>query len=269
VDGKVLKYPTNPYSLFENTVGKTVSLKVNSKPSLQGAREVMVKPIESEYRLRYRHWVESNRRKVEEATNGRVGYIFIPDMGGGGLNEFAEFFFPQIKKEGLIIDVRYNGGGFVSEMILERLRREVVGMGCSRNGSDWTYPGGALHGHMVCIANQYSASDGDNFPYFFREYGLGPIIGKRTWGGVVGIRDFPSLLGGGYVTVPEFAPFSMEGEWIMENYGVDPDIEVDNLPDQVVSGRDPQLEKAIEVIMKKLEEEPKELPERPPYPVRE
>ncbi len=269
VDNKVLRYPANPYSLFENTVGKTVILKVNSKPSLEGAREVVVKPIKSEYRLRYRYWVESNRRKVEEATSGRVGYIFIPDMGGGGLNEFAESFFPQIKKEGLIIDVRYNGGGFVSEMILERLRREVVGMGCSRNASDWTHPGGALHGHMVCIANQYSASDGDNFPYFFREYGLGPIIGRRTWGGVVGYRDFPRLVDGGYITVPEFAPFSMKGEWIMENYGVDPDIELDNLPDQVILGRDPQLEKAIEVILKKLEEEPKKLPERPAYPVRD
>ncbi len=269
VDNIALQYPTNPYSLFENTVGKTVTLKVNSKPSLDGAREVTVKPIASEYHLRYRFWVENNRRKVEEATGGRVGYIFIPDMGGGGLNEFSESFFPQVKKEGLIVDVRYNGGGFVSEMILERLRREVVGMGGSRNASDYTYPGGALYGHMVCIANQYSASDGDNFPYFFREYGLGPVVGKRTWGGVVGIRGFPPLLGGGYVTVPEFAPFGMDGQWIMENYGVDPDIEVDNLPDQVILGRDPQLEKAIEIIMKKLKEEPKELPQRPPYPVRE
>jgi len=269
VDNKILQYPTNPYSLFENTVGKTVTLKVNSKPSLEDAREVTVKPIESEYRLRYRHWVETNRRKVEKATNGRVGYIFIPNMGGGGLNEFAESFFPQIKKEGLIIDVRYNGGGFVSEMILERLSREVVGMGCSRNAGDYTYPEMTLHGHMVCIANRCSASDGDNFPYFFREFGLGPIIGKRTWGGVVGIRGFTPLVDGGYVTVPEFAPFSMKGEWIMENYGVDPDIELDNLPDQVISGRDPQLEKAIEVIMQKLKEEPKKLPERPPYPVRD
>lgn len=269
VDGRVLQRPTNPYSLLENTVGRTVTLKVNSKPSLDGAREVTVRPIESEYQLRYRYWVEENRRKVEEATGGRVGYIFIPDMGGGGLNEFSESFFPQVKKEGLIVDVRYNGGGFVSEMILERLRREVVGMGCTRNAGDYTYPGGALYGHMVCIANQYSASDGDNFPYFFREYGLGPIIGRRTWGGVVGIRGFPPLLGGGYITVPEYAPFGMDGEWIMENYGVDPDIELDNLPDQVVLGRDPQLEKAIEVIMKKLEEEPKKLPERPPYPVRD
>lgn len=268
VDGKLLRYPTNPYSLFENTVGKTVALTVNSKPSAEGGREVVVKPIASEYELRYKNWVEGNRMKVDQATEGRVGYIYIPDMGGGGLNEFAESFFPQVKKEGLIVDVRYNGGGFVSEMILERLRREVIGMGCSRNTADYTHPDVAIYGPMVCIANQYSASDGDNFPYFFREYGLGPVIGRRTWGGVVGIRGFPPLLGGGYVTVPEFAPFSLQGQWIMENHGVDPDIEVDNLPDQVILGRDPQLEKAIEIVMKKLEEEPKKLPQRPPYPIR-
>jgi tricorn protease len=268
VDGKPLRYPTNPYSLFENKVGRTVVLTVNSKPSADGGREVTIKPVASEYELRYRNWVEGNRKKVDQATGGRVGYIFIPDMGGGGLNEFAESFFPQIKKEGLIVDVRYNGGGFVSGMILERLRREVAAMGCSRNAADYTEPDAAIYGPMVCIANQYSASDGDNFPYFFREYGLGPVIGRRTWGGVVGIRGFPPLLGGGYITVPEFAPFGMDGKWIMENHGVDPDTQVDNLPDQVILGRDPQLEKAIEVVMKKLEEEPKKLPQRPPYPIR-
>ncbi len=269
VDGKTLKHPINPYSLFENTVGKTVSLKVNSKPSADGAREVEIKPIASEYDLRANYWVDSNRRKVEQATGGKVGYIFLPNMGGQGLNEFAESFFPQIRKEGLIIDVRYNGGGFVSDMILERLRRVVVGMGSSRNAKDYTYPGGTLYGHMVCIANQYSASDGDYFPYYFRQYGLGPIVGKRTWGGVVGIRDFIRMVDNGYVTTPEFAPYSIEGEWVMENYGVDPDIEVDNPPDLVIQGRDPQLEKAIEIIMKKLEEEPRKLPERPPYPIRD
>jgi tricorn protease len=269
VDNNTLQYPTNPYSLFENTVGKTVILKVNSKPSLDGAREVEVKPIDSEYDLRANFWVETNRRKVEEATGGRVGYIFLPNMGGEGLNQFAKSFFPQIRKEGLIIDVRYNGGGFVSEMILERLRRVVVGMGSSRNAKDYTYPGGTLYGHLVCIANQYSASDGDYFPYYFRQYGLGPIVGKRTWGGVVGIRNFIRLLDNGYVTTPEFAPYSVEGKWVMENYGVDPDIEVDNPPDLVIEGRDPQLEKAIEIIMKKLEEEPRKLPERPPYPVKD
>ena len=269
VDNRTLQYPTNPYSLFENTVGKTAILKVNSKPSLDGAREVEVKPIDSEYDLRANFWIETNRRKVEQTTNGRVGYIFLPNMGGEGLNQFAKSFFPQIRKEGLIIDVRYNGGGFVSEMILERLRRVLVGMGSSRNAGDYTYPGGMLYGHMVCIANQYSASDGDYFPYYFRQYGLGPIVGKRTWGGVVGIRDFIRLVDNGYITTPEFAPYSVESEWVMENYGVDPDIEVDNLPDLVIEGRDPQLEKAIELIMKMLEEEPKKLPERPPYPVRD
>jgi len=269
VDNKTLQYPTNPYSLFENTVGKTVTLKVNSKPSLDDTREVEVKPIASEYDLRSNYWVETNRRKVEEATNGRVGYIFIPDMGGEGLNEFAKAFFPQIRKEGLIIDVRYDGGGFVSEMILERLRRVLAGMSSSRNAGDYTHPGGVFYGHMVCIMNEYSASDGDYFPYYFRKYGLGTLIGKRTWGGVVGIRDFTPLVDNGYITAPEFATFGLEGEWIIENHGVDPDIEVDNLPNLAIQGHDPQLEKAIEVIMKKIEEEPKKLPERPPYPIRE
>jgi tricorn protease len=269
VDNKTLQYPTNPYSLFENKVGKTVTLKVNSKPSPEGAKEVEVKPIASEYDLRSNYWVETNRRKVEEATNGKVGYIFIPDMGGEGLNEFAKAFFPQIRKEGLIIDVRYNGGGFVSEMILERLRRVLAGMSSSRNAGDYTHPGGVFYGHMVCIMNEYSASDGDYFPYYFRKYGLGTLIGKRTWGGVVGIRDFTPLVDNGYITAPEFAAFGLEGEWIIENHGVDPDIEVDNLPNLVIQGHDPQLEKAIEVIMKKIEEEPKKLPERPPYPIRE
>ncbi len=269
VNNKALEYPTNPYSLFENTVGKTVVLKVNSKPSSDGAREVEVKPIASEYNLRAKFWVEANRRKVEQATDGRVGYIFLPDMGGEGLNQFAESFFPQIRREGLIIDVRYNGGGFVSEMILERLRRVLAGMSSSRNAGDYTYPGGVLYGHMVCIADQYSASDGDYFPYYFRQYGLGPIVGKRTWGGVVGIRNFTRLVDNGYVTTPEFAPFNIESEWVMENYGVDPDIQVDNLPNLVIQGRDPQLEKAIEIISRKIEEEPRKLPERPPYPVRD
>jgi tricorn protease len=268
VDNKILQYPTNPYSFFENTVGKTVTLKVNSKPSLDQAREVEIKPIPSESDLRSNYWVETNRQKVEQATNGRVGYIFIPDMGGQGLNEFAKAFFPQIRKEGLIIDVRYNGGGFVSQMILERLRRVLAGMSSSRNAGDYTYPGGVFYGHMVCIMNEYSASDGDYFPYYFRKYGLGPLIGKRTWGGVVGISGSTPLVDNGYITVPGSAAFGLEGEWVMENHGVDPDIEVDNLPNLVIQRHDPQLEKAIDVIMKKIEEEPRKLPERPPYPIR-
>ncbi|MFQ6093701.1 MAG: S41 family peptidase [bacterium] len=269
VDGHPLRMPTNPYSLFENTVDKTITLTVNSQPTPKGAREVTVKPVGDEYQLRYLDWVEGNRRKVDQATNGRVGYIYLPNMSTAGLNEFAKTFYPQIRKEGLIIDVRYNGGGFVSQMIIERLRRVLGGMVTSRNAADYTYPSAVFYGHLVCLINHYSASDGDIFPYYFRQYGLGPLIGTRTWGGIVGIRGYTPLVDGGYVTRPEFSKFSLEGEWIMENQGVEPDIEVDNRPDLVVAGHDPQLEKAIEVILKKIEEEPRKLPERPvEYPRR-
>lgn len=266
VNGKPLGHPTNPYSFFENTVGTNVTLRVNNRPTEKGAREVEVKPIADERYLRYTDWLEVNLRKVDEATGGRVGYLHIPDMSLEGLNEWAKRYFAQIRKEGLIIDVRANGGGFVSEMILERLRRQVVGMSAPRNAErNFTYPPASFHGHLVCLCDQYSASDGDYFPYYFQQYELGPVIGRRTWGGVVGIRGFTGLVDGGYVTRPEIAGFGMDSRWIVENHGVEPDIVVDNRPDLVVRGRDPQLEKGIEVIMGMIERQPKKLPERPVY----
>ena len=200
------------------------------------------------------------------SPGGRVGYLHIPNMGFEGLNEFVKRFYAQLDLEALIVDVRYNGGGFVSQMILERLRRRTVGMDAPRNAAVETYPRASFDGPMVCLINQYSASDGDIFPYFFRKYGLGPLIGRRTWGGVVGIRGYSPLVDGGYITRPEFATFSVESKWIMENKGVSPDIEVDNLPEEVIAGRDPQLEKAVEVIMQKLAEKPTRMPERPEPP---
>ncbi len=265
VNNKELKYPVNPYSLFENTVGENVELKVNSEANFNGARVIMVKPIGSEFNLRYLEWVDNNREKVEKASGGKIGYIYLPDMSEDGLNEFQRQFFPQIRKEGLIIDVRYNGGGFVDQMILERLRRILIGMGMSRNGGDTTIPYQVFHGYLVCLANQYSASDGDIFPYYFREYKLGPIIGMRTWGGVRGIRGYISLIDNGNITVPEFSIYGLESQWIIENYGVPPDIEVDNLPELVIQGKDPQLEKAIEYLMEKIKTAPKKLPPRPKY----
>ena len=265
VNGRPLKAPTSPYSLFENLVDQTVTLTVHTKPEEQGTREVKVKPIDSEFNLRYLDMVNTNLRKVSEATDGKVGYMYLPDMGTDGMNEFIRQFYPQVRKQGLIIDVRYNGGGFIDQMLLERLRRVVMGMSSSRNAGDWTYPDVVFHGHMACVTNEYAASDGDFFTYFFKKHELGPVVGKRTWGGVRGYRGANQLLDGGYAIASEFSLYSTKSQWLMENYGALPTVEVDNRPDLVVQGRDPQLEKAIELVMKAIEENPKKLPERPPY----
>ena len=228
-----------------------------------GSRRVTVKPIASEYKLHELDWIDTNRRKVEEATKGRVGYVFLPDMEDVGLNEFFKQWFPQVRKEGMIIDVRYNGGGFVDQIIFERLRRMVLAMGTSRNFGSAPNPDPAFYGSMAAITNEYAASDGDFFTYYFKLYRLGPVIGMRTWGGVRGIRGNIPLMDGGYVTRPEFSLYGMDSQWVIENKGVQPDIVIDNTPDQVMAGRDPQLEKAIEVVLKEMQEHPKTLPPRP------
>jgi tricorn protease len=203
---------------------------------------------------------------VDSISGGKIGYIHIPDMGGHGLVRFERMFYHQIRKPGLIIDVRYNGGGFVSDLILQRLIRDVKAMGMGRNFDVGPMPGSATHAHMITMLNQFSCSDGDYFPYFFREHDLGPLLGKRSWGGVIGIRDHTDLTDGGYVTVPEWGIYSLDGEWVMENEGVYPDIEVDNTPTRLAQGYDDQLEAAIDYILKKLEEDPKELPGLPAPP---
>ena len=264
VNGKPLRVPTNPYSLFVNTADQDVTLTINSKPTSEGAWDVMVKPIRSELNLRELDWIETNREKVDKATGGRVGYVYLPDMEADGLNEFVRQYFPQIRKEGIIFDVRYNGGGFVDQIILEHLRRILVGMEAARNFESDTIPQNVFNGYMACLSNRYTASDGDYFTYFFKKYKLGPVIGERTWGGVRGIRGYIPEVDGGYFTRPEFSLYGLDSHWVIENHGVAPDIVVDNRPDLVVKGQDPQLEKAIEVLMKEIEEHPKRLPPRPP-----
>jgi len=264
VDGHPLRVPQNPYELFIDTAGENVTLSVNSKPTEDGARSVVVKPLGSEYGLRQLDMIDTNRAIVDKATGGRVGYVYLPDMEGAGLNEFVKQFLPQIRKEGMIIDVRYNGGGFVDQLIFERLRRILGGMDATRNFSSETVPQVVFHGPIVGVTNAYAASDGDIFSYFFKYYKIGTLIGERTWGGVRGIRGYIPLMDGGYVTRPEFARYNDEGKWIVENHGVDPDIVVDNTPDQVMKGHDPQLEKAIEVVMQQINARPPKLPARPP-----
>jgi tricorn protease len=264
INGQALRAPQSPYELLVNTANETVTLTVNSKPSEDGSHTVQVKPLGEEYPLRELNMVETNRKKVEAATNGRVGYVYLPDMGGAGLSEFVKQFFPQIRKEGIIFDVRYNGGGFVDQLILDRLRRVLAGMDSLRNWESGTVPPVVFHGAMACITNHYAASDGDLFSYFFKYYKLGPLIGERTWGGIRGIRGNITLMDGGYITRPEASRYDLNSKWVIENRGVQPDVVVENRADLVVKGQDPQLEKAIELVMKEIQEHPKKLPARPP-----
>jgi len=264
VNGRPLRIPTNPYELFVNTANQQVRLTVAAAPTGANVRHILVKPLGSAFGLRELDWIDSNRRKVDKMSGGRIGYIYLEDMSAAGLNEFVEQFYPQIRKQGLIIDIRYNGGGFVDEIIFDRLRRILAGMQSARNWKSTMVPEVVFHGDMACLANAYTASDGDFFAYFFKKYKLGPLIGERTWGGVRGIRGYIPLIDGGYVTRPEFALYNLDSRWVIENIGVPPDIAVDNLPEQVMQGRDPQLEKAVEVLMKEIQAQPPALPRRPP-----
>lgn len=255
IDGVPTNTVKDMYSLLTGKANVLTELSLNDKPKLAGARKVVIVPLESENAL-YRHeWVQNNIKKVEKATNGRVGYIYIPDMGTNGLTEFAKYFYPQLDKEGLIIDDRANGGGNVSPMILERLSREAYRL-TMRRGSNHigTVPDAVQTGPKVCLIDKYSASDGDLFPWGFRALGIGKLIGTRTWGGIVGINGSLPYMDGSYMTVPMSTSYDPKtGDWIIENHGVDPDIWVDNDPLLEYKGVDQQLDRAIEEVMKDLE----------------
>jgi len=263
IDGEEVTADINPYALTVNKADRLITLTVNDRPTMDGAREVTVKPISSESSLRYHNWVEDKRRYVDSASGGDIGYIHIPDMGSTGMVRFMKMFYYQSRKPGLIIDVRANGGGFVSHLILARLREPVKAMGINRFLEPRRIPGDAVHAHMLTLINEFSVSDGDIFPYYFRWYGLGPLMGVRTWGGIVGIGGGRRLVDGGYNYVPGGTQYNLEGEWIMENHGVEPDIEIENPLDREAKGYDDQLIEAVKYIRKKLEEDPKTLP---PYP---
>lgn len=256
VDGVPVKSTNNIYSLLVGKADVLTELTVNDKASENGARKIVVRPTSNEYPLVHYEWVVKNIEYVEKASNGKIGYIYIPDMGVDGLNEFARYYYPQLDKEALIIDDRENGGGNVSPMIIERLLREPYRM-TMRRGSDRTemVPEGTFYGPKVCLINKYSASDGDLFPWSFKANGLGELIGTRTWGGIVGISGSLPYMDGTDIRVPFFTNYdSKTGEWIIENHGVDPDIEIDNDPLKEQSGVDQQLDKAIEVLLEKLKD---------------
>ena len=254
IDGVPTNSVKDMYALLVGKADVPTEISLNSKPQLTGARKIVISPLEEEYSLYHYNWIQENIKKVDEASNGKIGYIYIPDMGPEGLNEFSRYFYPQLDKEGLIIDDRANGGGNVSPMILERLSREpyrlTMRRGSSRIG---TVPDAVQVGPKVCLINKYSASDGDLFPWGFRALRLGKLIGTRTWGGIVGISGSLPYMDGTDIRVPFFTSYDPKtGEWIIENHGVDPDILIDNDPIKEWNGEDEQLNRAIEEVMKEL-----------------
>jgi len=268
VNGSPIDTSSDPWAAFEGLAETTVILTVNDRPSLEGAREVLVETLGSEARLRNLAWIESNRRKVDEASGGRIGYIYVPDTGRGGQTELYRMFRPQFAKEGLIIDERFNSGGQIPERFVELLNRPLYNFWAVRDGMDWQWPPIAHTGSQVMLINAWSGSGGDAFPYYFRAAGLGPLIGTRTWGGLIGYSGQPGLIDGGRLTVPTFSFYNLNGEWDVEGYGVDPDIEVVDDPSLMINGGDPQLDRAIAEVLKALESNPPVRPSRPEYPVR-
>jgi len=266
VNGRELHSSDNIYSFFEETAGKQVKLKIGPNPDGKDSRDVTVVPVESEEGLRHRAWIEDNRRKVDQATGGRVAYVYVPNTAGGGYTSFNRYFFSQVGKEAAIIDERFNEGGQLADYIIDYLRRPIVSKVVTREGHDWSSPSEAIYGPKVMIINEMSGSGGDALPWYFRKAGLGPLVGKRTWGGLVGIGGYPQLIDGGYVTAPRAAIYGLNGQWEVENVGVPPDVEVDLDPAAYRQGHDAQLDKAIELVMQQLKEHPLPKYERPPYP---
>ena len=268
VDGRDVTEKDNVYSFFEAKSGKQVQIRVGANADGPGARDVTVVPVPNESRLRNLAWIEENRRKVDKATNGRVAYIYMPDTAFGGLTNFNRYFYAQVGKEAAIIDERYNSGGALATDIVELLTRKPLSRVATRDGEDELQPQGAIYGPKVMIINEWAGSGGDAMPWYFRRAGAGQLIGKRTWGGLVGRAGAPQLMDGGVVSAPSSGVWDpATSKWIAENVGVEPDIEVENEPDQVSKqGRDPQLEKAIEVVMAELAKKPQTAPKRPAYP---
>lgn len=267
VNGTELTSAQNLYSLFENTSGKIVEITVGANPNMTGSRTFNVVPIANESMLRNRDWVEDNLKKVDDATNGRVAYVYVPNTTTLGHTYFKRYFYPQVHKEAIIVDERFNGGGLLADYYIDHLRRPFLCNWNMRYGDDIKTPSASIQGPKVMLIDETAGSGGDFLPWMFRELNMGKLIGKRTWGGLVGTLGFPTLMDGAYVSAPNLAIWTEEG-WIVENVGVPPDIEVEQLPAEVISGKDPQLEKAIEVIMQELKKDPPKKMKRPPYPVR-
>jgi tricorn protease len=267
VNGRDLHASDNLYSYFLETAGKQVVLKVGPNPDEKDAREVTAVPVESETGLRNLAWIEGNRKKVDELSGGKLAYVYLPDTAGGGYTNFNRYYFAQVGKEGAVIDERFNGGGSLADYIVDYLHRPVMSFIMTREGEPYAEPAEAIYGPKAMIINEFAGSGGDAMPWYFRKAGVGPLVGMRTWGGLVGAGGYPQLLDGGFVTAPRWAIYGTKGQWEVENHGIDPDIEVELEPKLVREGHDPQLEKAVETVMEMLRKNPPPTYARPPYPV--
>jgi tricorn protease len=265
VDGLPLDPAVDPWAPFAGKAQTTVELLVNDKPTAEGARKVLVETLDDEGRLRNLAWIEANRRHVEEASGGRIGYVYVPSTGIDGQNELVRMFTGQFDKQAMIIDERFNSGGQIPDRFIELLNRPALAYWAIREGRNWQWPPVAQFGPKVMLINGWSGSGGDAFPYYFREAGLGPLIGQRTWGGLIGISGVPGLIDGGSITVPTFRMFNPKGEWFAEGHGVDPDIAVVDDPAAMAKGADPQLDRAIQEADRLLKEKPAAAPAHPPY----
>ncbi len=268
VNGKELRGEDNVHRLFEGTAGKQTVLRVGPKADGKGARDVTVVPVPSERQLRNLAWVDGNRKKVEAMTGGKVAYIYVPDTSVEGFTRFNRYFFTQTDKQAAIIDERFNGGGALADHIIDYLRQPLRNYitGRAGEGDDTPFPRGAIYGPKVMIVNERAGSGGDYLPYTFRQAKLGPLVGKRTWGGLVGIGGYPTLIDGGMVTAPRMGIWFPPGRWDVENRGVAPDVEVEFDPQAVREGKDPQLEKAVEVALAELKKNPPPKFQRPAFP---
>jgi tricorn protease len=266
VNGQDLTGKDDVSRLLENTAGKPVLLKIATDQAGANAREITVVPIASEAQLRHAEWIASNRRKVDQLSGGKLGYVYLPDTAQGGLTNFNRYYFAQSDKQGAVIDERFNSGGQMADYIIEAMRRQLMGFWSPRYGAIYRTPAASILGPKVMIINELAGSGGDAMPWMFRYTKIGPLVGKRTWGGLIGVSQYPALMDGGNVTAPNFGFFSPEGQWDVENHGVAPDVEVDMDPKLVSEGHDPQLERAVAMALQLLEKSPPPTPKRPEFP---
>lgn len=268
VNGQPVDTNKDPWAAFQGLADKPVMLTVNTNATLEGAREVLVHTLSSEARLRNLAWIDENRRRVDQLSGGQIAYVYVPDTGQGGQNELVRQWRGQVTKPGMIIDERFNSGGQIPDRFVELLNRPLRNFWGVRDGKDWPWPPVAHTGPKAMLMNGWSGSGGDCFPFYFKQSNLGPLIGMRTWGGLIGITGAPELIDGGSVTVPTFGIYSRTGEWIIEGYGVDPDIEVVDDPALMAKGGDPQLERAVAEVLKALKQNPGPAVKKPAYPDR-